>query len=90
MKPKKVTEIMKIVPDVTGESVDSARRILLKWANGLVFESYMDAAEEADLHNGCIDQECLDRGGQCGVTIANRLRSMRKGRRRRGYDIHRR
>ena len=37
-------------------------------------EAFLEAAEEADSHNGCIDKECMERGGQCGVTIANRLR----------------
>jgi hypothetical protein len=51
------------------------------WGEGIRAQGFRaardKAAEEADEHNGCIDRECLARGGNCGVTIAERIRELK-------------
>lgn len=37
--------------------------------------AYLDAAKIADEHNGCVERVCLDRGLNCGITIAEQLRT---------------
>lgn len=36
-------------------------------------EAFLESAEIADDHNGCVDRECLSKSN-CGATIANKIR----------------
>ena len=41
-------------------------------------DAFEEAAKIADEHNGCIERVCLDRGLNCGVTIADQIRQLAK------------
>ncbi len=61
------------VQQILDEHRDDAKQAKAEGRN----QGLEEGAQEADEHNGCTDEACLQRGLQCGVTIANRLREMK-------------